>query len=269
MLWWRGMRLLLGQGLGAIQPWYAAWAAILAFLSYFTFEQPAIAARLLLISGISCLFYGGMAWLVWRRGQRMRADYLFVGLMVFGFLATLARVVATILNPASTGALLSASPPQMAYLLAYNLLGLLDGIGFFLLATSKLQSELQQMADHDPLTGALNRRALMNQLPIEVAVAQRKSQTIGLIVMDLDHFKQINDSQGHAGGDRILRHFSSPFRFAAPAMHETMYFGPSAGPPQAGPPWRCLPVEPAGIAVPAGDRPSISWTRGCFTSAPW
>jgi len=49
----------------------------------------------------------------------------------------------------------------------------------------------------------------MNKLAIEVAIAQRKSRTIGLIVMDLDHFKQINDTVGHDGGDQVLRHFSA------------------------------------------------------------
>ncbi len=207
--WWRGMRLLQGKVLWPIHRWYVALTAVAAILAYFTFVQPDIAPRLVLMSGISSLFYASMAVLVGRQDHRGRGEYFFITLMVLGFLATLVRVVATVVNPAGTEALLTPSTPQIAYLIAYNLLGLMDGIGFFLLATTKLQSELQQMADHDSLTGAMNRRSLMNKLAIEVAIAQRKSRTIGLIVMDLDHFKQINDTVGHDGGDQVLRHFSA------------------------------------------------------------
>ncbi len=206
--WWRGMRLLLGQPLSPRRNSYLAVLLVVAFLAYFTFVQPAIAPRLVLVSGISCVFFASMAWLVWRWGQRLRADLFFITLMVLGGLATLVRLVAAVMNPASTSALLTPSAPQMVYLMAYNLMALLDGIGFFLLATTRLQSELEQMANHDPLTGAMNRRALMQKLSTEVAVAQRKSQTMGLIAMDLDHFKRINDTHGHGGGDRVLRHFS-------------------------------------------------------------
>lgn len=209
VLWWRGMRLLLGQALRPLRQWYMVLTAVLLFLVYFTLVQPELGPRLVLISGISCLFYASMAVLVWRSGQHMRGNYFFIGLMLFGGGATLLRVVATSLNPSSTSSLLTPSIPQTIYLVAYSLLALLDGIGFFLLASSKLQVELQQMADHDPLTGAMNRRALMDKLGIEVAVARRKSHPIALIVMDLDHFKKINDTLGHDGGDAVLRHFAA------------------------------------------------------------
>ncbi len=204
---WRGTRRLLGLALARPALWLLALASVALFLVYYTLVRPDIAPRLFLISAISCVFYGGMAWLVWSRGQHRRDELFFVGLMVFGGLAILSRVVATVLDPKATHALLSPTPAQTVALIAYNLLALLDGIGFFLLATSKLHSELQHMAERDPLTGTLNRRALANQLAIEVSVAQRKSQTMGLIVMDLDHFKQINDTLGHDGGDAVLRHF--------------------------------------------------------------
>lgn len=209
IVWWRGMRLLRGLALSSMRLWYIALAAVLLFLAYFTLVQPNIVPRRFLISGIGFAFYSGMAWLVWRRGQRLQGDYVFISLMVFGCLFTLIRVVATMANPASAATLLTPSSSQTAYVIAYNIMSLMNCIGFFLLATNKLQVELQQMADHDALTGAMNRRALMNKLAIEVAIAQRRSHTIGLITMDLDHFKQINDSLGHDGGDRVLRHFSA------------------------------------------------------------
>lgn len=209
VLWWRGMRLLLGQRLRAIWEWLAVLLAVAIYIIYFTTVRPDIVPRLILMSGVSCLFYSSMAILVFRTGRKLRGCYFFVGLMIFGGFATLFRVLASIFNPASTSELLTPSVPQTIYLVAYSLLALMDGIAFFLLATSKLQAELQSMADHDPLTGAMNRRSLMNKLTVEVAVARRKARSIGLIVMDLDHFKQINDTIGHDGGDRVLCDFAA------------------------------------------------------------
>jgi diguanylate cyclase (GGDEF)-like protein len=57
----------------------------------------------------------------------------------------------------------------------------------------------------DALTGVLNRRATTTRLRAELQRAQRDGSTTSLILLDLDHFKAINDDHGHAAGDRVLR----------------------------------------------------------------
>jgi len=64
-----------------------------------------------------------------------------------------------------------------------------------------------QQATHDPLTGLFNRRHLNDALPTLFALAQRDGQTMALAIIDLDHFKRINDDHGHAAGDRLLAQF--------------------------------------------------------------
>lgn len=61
-----------------------------------------------------------------------------------------------------------------------------------------------EMAMRDPLTGAFNRRALDDALDREVELARRQHLPMSLIVIDIDHFKKINDEHGHAFGDDIL-----------------------------------------------------------------
>ena len=61
-----------------------------------------------------------------------------------------------------------------------------------------------EMAMRDPLTGAFNRRALDNALDREVELARRQNLPLSLIVIDIDHFKRINDAHGHAFGDDVL-----------------------------------------------------------------
>ena len=72
-----------------------------------------------------------------------------------------------------------------------------------------LQAALREQATHDPLTGLFNRRHLNDALPTLFALAQREGQTMALAIIDLDHFKQINDQHGHVAGDRLLAAFGA------------------------------------------------------------
>jgi two-component system, cell cycle response regulator len=70
-----------------------------------------------------------------------------------------------------------------------------------------LQEALRQQATQDPLTGLFNRRHLNDTLPQLHALARREQQPLALVIIDLDHFKQVNDRHGHAAGDRLLAAF--------------------------------------------------------------
>ena len=70
----------------------------------------------------------------------------------------------------------------------------------------RAQEELAFLAMHDPLTGLLNRGALMSRLDVELTRAGRNLERCGVVYVDLDRFKEVNDTQGHAVGDDILRH---------------------------------------------------------------
>jgi diguanylate cyclase (GGDEF)-like protein len=66
------------------------------------------------------------------------------------------------------------------------------------------QESLRFHAEHDSLTGVLNRRAIRDVLRKELARCRRENQTLGVIVADVDHFKAINDHYGHGAGDAAL-----------------------------------------------------------------
>ena len=68
--------------------------------------------------------------------------------------------------------------------------------------------EAGEMASHDPLTGALNRRGLQEAFAREAARARRTGQPLALALIDLDDFKQVNDRHGHAVGDAALVHLT-------------------------------------------------------------
>ncbi|NAZ81202.1 EAL domain-containing protein [Kineococcus sp. R8] len=71
---------------------------------------------------------------------------------------------------------------------------------------------LRHLADHDPLTGTVNRRRFEEELEHLVALGERYGQTAALLVVDLDGFKHVNDTYGHQHGDELLRRVASVLR---------------------------------------------------------
>jgi diguanylate cyclase (GGDEF)-like protein len=69
----------------------------------------------------------------------------------------------------------------------------------------ELQAELERQATTDPLTGLVNRREFSRRFALDLARTQRDASPLSLVLIDLDHFKRINDQYGHAAGDAVLR----------------------------------------------------------------
>ncbi|AND68888.1 diguanylate cyclase [Dyella thiooxydans] len=82
----------------------------------------------------------------------------------------------------------------------------LTGIVLWLLRLKHSQLRFKRMATRDGLTGILNHQHFINESERQLRHLERKSGHASLLWMDLDHFKQINDTHGHAAGDAVLRH---------------------------------------------------------------
>jgi diguanylate cyclase (GGDEF)-like protein/PAS domain S-box-containing protein len=74
---------------------------------------------------------------------------------------------------------------------------------------SQLQARLKAQAFRDPLTEVYNRRYLEETLPRELSRSQRNGHPLALIMVDLDHFKRVNDTYGHPAGDAVLKALAS------------------------------------------------------------
>ena len=79
-------------------------------------------------------------------------------------------------------------------------------LGLVLLAKERSESLLKHMALRDVLTGILNRRAILEQFSTELERARREHACLGVAMVDIDHFKQINDVHGHLAGDEVISH---------------------------------------------------------------
>lgn len=97
---------------------------------------------------------------------------------------------------------------QAAAVLLLIFLSMSLNFGFLLMAVDRLRNEVADLALLDDLTGVANRRHLMQRLAEECARAERSGRPFALLVIDLDGFKLINDTHGHAAGDACLQHFT-------------------------------------------------------------
>jgi diguanylate cyclase len=75
-------------------------------------------------------------------------------------------------------------------------------------ALAEALGRIRTLATHDELTGLPNRRAALEHMQRELAVRERAEPGMTVALIDIDHFKRINDTHGHAGGDTVLRRFS-------------------------------------------------------------
>ncbi|WP_172835832.1 GGDEF domain-containing protein [Marinobacter sp. es.042] len=84
----------------------------------------------------------------------------------------------------------------------------LEGIILDISDRKVLETELEQMATRDPLTGLLNRREMSRVLDEELQRSRRYQRPMAVLWVDFDHFKDVNDTYGHAAGDSVLRSIS-------------------------------------------------------------
>lgn len=98
------------------------------------------------------------------------------------------------------------SPVIAVYIGVLVIFEVLCNVGFVLIVTDRMHEWVLQLARTDHLTGALSRGALYAQAARDLQLARRQQTFTAAFIVDIDHFKEINDTHGHATGDAVLRH---------------------------------------------------------------
>lgn len=125
-------------------------------------------------------------------------------LLVDRFKAVAVSVVAVALIAALSDALDS---PLQTFLFVTTAVVVSLFAFIFAQRTDKQREQLERLAAHDPLTGASNRLTMLSELNIAIENGRRAGLPVALAVLDLDHFKRVNDEFGHDGGDQVLVQF--------------------------------------------------------------
>lgn len=177
---------------------------------YFTYITPDPMARLLVLVGAHVIAILLQAMLQWRLYHREGLSGIIIlalstfwescvspMLLLLIYLATQQAEHAELLD-GPTGWILPTS--------ALAMVGILQTFGYVLLAANRTQHELRDLALSDSLTGIPNRRAFDATMKRAIETARRTQHPLGLAIIDLDHFKQVNDQYGHEVGDQLLQH---------------------------------------------------------------
>jgi diguanylate cyclase (GGDEF)-like protein len=209
--------LFAGMALDAAALWElagrAAWrryllpaliASVAAFAGAWLLDWPASLRIALASVVVAGFFLAGTAALArtWRSGTMLRR-FLVVSMLLLT-LAVAGRGVMTAAAPAGLG-WLGPVLVQWLGIGALYLMMLTNAFGYLLLSREQLQGELARLEVIDPLTDVPNRRGFYQALTPWMALARRPGQPTGLIILNLDHFKRVNDDYGHPVGDAVLK----------------------------------------------------------------
>ena len=204
---YRGM-----AGRPARLPWLAGSViAMTALIAIFHDVLDSFAARSVVVS----LFQAGVCSAIAhsvlvQNGRVQRPGYaqLFVlamcGIVALGHSARIGWLALTDHMP---GSLLQPDAVAIAFLTAATVALPALALGGLLMAHRRIVRRAEFAANHDHLTGAWSRKAYYDIAAREMARAQRSAGPLALLLIDLDHFKHINDTQGHEAGDAALVNF--------------------------------------------------------------
>ncbi len=193
---WRGTALITGLSC--------------AGLAFFIFGHDSMPTRILIYSvGQSLPFALTLKLLLSRHHGRTNPGGRLAAIVAMLIIAIYAlRAGASLLQLGGEISFVRFSPGQSALILMLVFLSMAWNFGFLLMAIDRLRNEVADLALLDDLTGVGNRRHLLQRLSEECAKSARSEQPFALLVVDLDGFKAINDTHGHAAGDACLQHFT-------------------------------------------------------------
>lgn len=142
--------------------------------------------------------------------QPLRTAYWFTGAS-FAIVSAMFLFRATVifLLPANTYGLYVQIPLNPVSFFIGGMTQMSIVFGFVLMLNYRMAVEYQQLASTDALTGAMNRRSLELEATRLLARCSRSGETLAVMMIDVDHFKSINDRYGHLVGDEVLRHLTA------------------------------------------------------------
>ena len=181
-----------------------------AGLCFFTFVHDSVPARMTVFTIAQALpMLRSLKLLLSRHEGRVNPGARLAGIVTIVILGIFAARLLGALTTTDGGfSYMHFSPAQSVVILVLVFLSMSLNFGFLLMAMDRLRNEVADLALLDDLTGVGNRRYLLQRLTEECARSERSGQPFALLVIDLDGFKGINDTHGHAAGDACLQHFT-------------------------------------------------------------
>lgn len=201
VLFYRGILLFFRSPRTTRVPWTSVAVAVV-LLTYFSTADDRIVSRIVIISLVLFFIQSFIVVELFRQAGQRSILNLFAVLMAAYTLFGAGRSIATLLHGPPYDLMRHFQTPS----LIVNLLFIcVIGIFFMLMLSSELVAIVEAQSLYDHVTGALNRRGIDQRLALELVRAERNGYQLAIALIDVDHFKQINDTAGHAAGDAALK----------------------------------------------------------------
>lgn len=183
---------------------YGICALAFGSLVYFSVVSPNTAACVASITVALGLCRGLKAWTLLRcAGGRTLMVLFGVSMAVFGVISGANGLSAMLLRRSED--FMQRGTPQTVTLALSLIFFCLQGVFYLLMFAGDVTESVREQAQLDPLAGTLNRGGIEDALRVEMARTRRRKDRFALMLIDIDHFKSINDRFGHAAGDEALR----------------------------------------------------------------
>ena len=185
----------------------AAVGLVAVVATAFLYVHPQLGVRVLVISAVFGVLFAASARMALAAAPSPRPRSHQAVAVVYGLLAAIMglRVLREATGLAPLGDALEPTPFQALLFAIGALAPPLATLGFVLMVNERLRFELTRRATLDPLTLTYNRRTLAELAARALAQARRQDSGFGVLLLDVDHFKRINDTLGHAAGDEALQ----------------------------------------------------------------
>jgi diguanylate cyclase (GGDEF)-like protein len=219
-----GFQRFIGRPVAIIGP--LLLSAVGVALAVFWFTGTAVPQRALVYAAVTAVLSGRIVGLLMGGAKRpLLSRRVVAGIYGLNALVPLCIAWRIWQRPQPLEALVNS--PEIAAFYLWGIVFSLSGcLGKVIMVFEHLQEELANQASHDSLTGLLNRRAFEAQAGKMVIRQRRRAGSLGLMIMDLDHFKLVNDNFGHAAGDSALAEFG---RLARQVLRESDLFARFGG----------------------------------------
>ncbi len=173
-------------------------------LTWFSEVHNQMVPRVITISLIYALIRGLTAYELFRNAAGKTLITLFACIMSLYALSGLNRAIFTAVFGAPQD-FMQHNPLQSAMLVVEIIFVSITAIFELLMLYGELLSRIEEQSHHDTVSGALNRRGIESRLGLELKRIERGGQKLSVALIDIDYFKVINDTEGHAAGDHALR----------------------------------------------------------------